>query len=372
MLVNNEKSKIMIFRKGRRLSQSVKFYFGDILLGVVNKFSYLGIPFTSGGSFVDATNTLSGQSMKAIFKLNKLIYNFPGISVEHRLNLFDKLILPIINCGAEIWGFHTGDCIEKVHLQFCKPLLSVKRSSKNDFVYGELGRHDLYTGRLYIIIKFWLKIMAADQHKLVKLMYTQLYFACCNNNHENWVSKLRNLLNELGFGEAWVYQGVGHNGNFLSLVKQRLRDNYIQLWENRLSNSPRARFYLTFRNFEFQTYLNLPLDKYRFALSRLRVSSHRLQVEVGRWHKPKPIPVQERKCIKCNTLEDEFHFILVCPHFDELRKDILPKYFWNNPNRTKLSMLFSSEQLSLNRMLATFVQKAFMARDDLYYVHTLK
>jgi len=29
---------------------------------------------------------------------------------------------------------------ERVHLQFCKRLLGVKRCTQNDFVYGELGR----------------------------------------------------------------------------------------------------------------------------------------------------------------------------------------------------------------------------------------
>ena len=27
-----------------------------------------------------------------------------------------------------------------MHLQFCKKLLGIKRSSQNDFLYGELGR----------------------------------------------------------------------------------------------------------------------------------------------------------------------------------------------------------------------------------------
>ena len=55
------------------------------------------------------------------------------------MELFDKLITPIMKYGSEVWGFIEGKSLERVHLQFCKQLLGVKESTQNDFVYGELG-----------------------------------------------------------------------------------------------------------------------------------------------------------------------------------------------------------------------------------------
>jgi len=37
---------------------------------VVNKFNYLVVVFSSGGSFSIAQSTISGQALKAIFKMN--------------------------------------------------------------------------------------------------------------------------------------------------------------------------------------------------------------------------------------------------------------------------------------------------------------
>ena len=59
-----------------------------------------------GGSFNITEVTLAGKAQKAIFKLNKYLYNFPSVSVKNRLDLFDKLILPILNSSSEVWGFH--------------------------------------------------------------------------------------------------------------------------------------------------------------------------------------------------------------------------------------------------------------------------
>jgi len=68
--------------------------------------------------------------MKAIFALNKYLHRFTNIYVRHKLKLFDKLVLPILTYGCEVWGFHTANSIERVHLQFCKRLLGVKMYSK--------------------------------------------------------------------------------------------------------------------------------------------------------------------------------------------------------------------------------------------------
>ena len=96
--------------------------------------------------------TISGQALKAIFKMNKHLYKFTELSVSHKMDLFDELITPILNYASEVWGFDHGKAIERVHLQFCKQILKVKRSTQNDFVYGELGRIDFQCMRYFNII----------------------------------------------------------------------------------------------------------------------------------------------------------------------------------------------------------------------------
>ena len=41
--------------------------------------------------------------------------------------------------------FFQATHIECVHLQFCKRLLEVKKTTQNNFVYGELGRINFQT-----------------------------------------------------------------------------------------------------------------------------------------------------------------------------------------------------------------------------------
>ena len=104
LTVNVSKIKMMVFRKGGLLLRNLVFYYNGHQLEIVKSFKYLGIVFTVGGSFAEAQNTLAGQAQKAIFELNKYLYKFTYITPKPNLELFDKLITPILNYGCEVWG----------------------------------------------------------------------------------------------------------------------------------------------------------------------------------------------------------------------------------------------------------------------------
>ena len=51
--------------------------------------------------------------------------------------------------------------------------------------------------------------------------------------------------------------------------------------------------------------------EWRTLLSKFKLSDHRLEVEVGRYQRPKKNP-EEKIWTKCNILEDEIHCLLTC------------------------------------------------------------
>ena len=67
-------------------------------------------------------------------------------------------------------------------------------------------------------------------------------------------------------------------------------------------------------------------------MSRLRLSAHRLCIETCRWTKPNSIPVNERKCLTCNVIGDQYHFVLKCLMYKGLRNVYIPVYNRRRPN----------------------------------------
>ena len=108
LTVNTKKTKVMVFRKGGRIPDNLFFTYNNVQIEIVNNFKYLGVLFTTGGAFNEMDKMLAGQALKATFQLNKYLYKFTYISPEHILNLYDKLVSPVMNYASEIWGFNKG------------------------------------------------------------------------------------------------------------------------------------------------------------------------------------------------------------------------------------------------------------------------
>ena len=138
---------------------------------------------------------------------------------------------------------------------------------------------------------------------------------------------VKSLQDNLGFGHVWKEQGVGSINMFLRIFKERLTDNFAQGWDDEVHNSSRANTNKLISNFSFKDYLDfVTVRKFRCAITRLRVASHLLEIETGRWHKPNRTPIEERKCLICNCLKDEFHFVLECQLNQDLRNEYIKKY----------------------------------------------
>ena len=199
------------------------------------------------------------------------------------------------------------------------------------------------------------------ENKYVKIIYKlMLSDIQATNTIVNWASLLRNVLSSLGFNEAWLSQGVGNESIFVNLVNQRLTDQIVQNWQSRLENSSRALLYSQIATFRFQPYLEtFNCTKFCNAITRLRVSSHRLAIETGRWQRPASIPITERKCRTCGILEDEYHFVLECTLYKELREKFIPKYFWQRPNMYKFITLINSEKDITIKKLGLYTCNAF-------------
>ena len=83
-------------------------------------------------------------------------------------------------------------------------------------------------------------------------------------------------------------------------------------WSNKARNSIKLRTYIKFKfDHSLEEYLFYILDtRWIKALSRLRMSSHILEIERGRHVKPQEIPLEQRTCQRCtlNSVDDEIHF----------------------------------------------------------------
>ena len=92
-------------------------------------------------------------------------------------------------------------------------------------------------------------------------------------------------MNDTGCSHVWNNQGVANEVSlFWSVLRQRLQDIYVQGWRSRLNESSKASLYKHFsQTFCYKQYLDyVDVAKFTYALTRLRVASHRHSVETGK------------------------------------------------------------------------------------------
>ena len=105
-----------------------------------------------------------------------------------RLFLFDCYISCVINYASEIWETQKGQILENLHLDFCKKLLCVKRTTCSSAVYIQLGRYPLSTYRMYNTIKYWKYVLYSDNCMIVvKYLVINTGYILLRNVYQNLI-----------------------------------------------------------------------------------------------------------------------------------------------------------------------------------------
>ena len=366
LTVNTSKTKIMVFRKRGALLANEKWTYNSQPIEVVDDFNYLGTVLNYTGNFCKNIEHLNGKALKALNVLFCKCDDF-DLSPKTLCQLFDAFVTPILNYSCEVWGYTKSKELERIHLKFCKRLLRVKSNSCSAAVYGELGRYPLYIHRYIRIIKYWFKIKDSD-NIILSVVYNEALKDCINGK-KNWVSNVKKLLNDYGF--AYVFEN-GHYVNtntFLTEFKCRVLDCFKQHWLQTLE-SPVLILYKEFKlSFEYEKYLDVLPKSLRFYFCRLRMSCHPLRIQTGRYINNR-IAREERYCSCCNSrdIEDEYHFMLICPCYNDIRKKYIKSYYYQRPSVYKfLSLMRTCSKKDVIK-LSVFVKEALFTRKSLLNV----
>lgn len=366
--VNVSKTKMVVFRNGGKIKYYEKCFYNDVELDIVDVFTYLGVDFKFNGKFDCTQNSIATKARKCTFNLFKKVKD-NNLNVETTLSLFDTYVSSVLHYGCEVWGFHKAPHVEKVHVEFLKRIMFLRKSTNNVMVYFELGRCPMYIQRKLRILKYWCSLLKTD-NCILQACYKQLFceYEKQQGNCTNWASKVRNELYSLGLGHFWEQQEVCDVKHFSFLVEQRLTDAFIQSCFSVFEKSSKCIVYKEIVDkFCLQKYLKKRLSNLeKSVLCKYRICAHSLNVEKGRY---KNLPRNERKCSFCNMgeMEDEFHFVLVCPAFLDIREKYIKPYYYRKPSFFKFVQLFSKDNFKSTHKLCQYLVKATHRREQFIY-----
>jgi exonuclease III len=320
LIINSNKTKVMSFG-GRRNSSS--FLLDGENLELVDSYKYLGHVISNASKTHKLMyEHLATQAQKAMHAMKENIKSTVGyLPPNLNMKMFDTHVLPILEYNSEIWfPVKEIDIIERIQLRFLKNLLGVRIQTSNIAVLADTGRFPLVYRQQATALKYYHRLSSDNCPYLVKLCFdiqTSLY----QSNHKCWLSRICQVVDPLNINLA---------NSSASQVNTQLfakaQDVLMQGIHNSNDN-PKLRTYKLFKNeLRIEPYLNCNLPKYAYkSIARFRLSSHNLHIELGRHKRPIKTPAEERFCRRCNSnsIEDEFHCLMVCTNWDRHRIDLL-------------------------------------------------
>ena len=223
------KTKIMIFG-GNARSNNVSVRLAGETIEIVIEFKYIGVLFKQNGRFVKYIKHLSEIACKAMHLLRKRIVNL-HLPIECQLKLLDQTIVPILLYGSEVSGFENMHLIEKLHLDFLKGILKMKKSTPHIMVYGEFGRFPLNIAAQIRMINYWSKTLTGNDAKISRKLYIVLLSLHINNIYSSrWILCVENILQTVGLNYIWLDNYVQNVEWLCKEVKYRLQCHFVQKW----------------------------------------------------------------------------------------------------------------------------------------------
>ena len=371
MLVNNIKTKFMVFGKPLH----VKLKYNDTPIEEVSSYKCLGIVVNKISTFRSDMfkmhpKHLVSQARKCLFNINRKLSNIGDIPPNYKFFLYTTMAQPILTYGSELWGSNAKSCelVDKLFRWYVRWSLRVKSTTSNVITIGESG---LISPSTYCHIS------------------TILYAIRLNNlPRDNILWKLfheSQRLHEMGF-YSW-YGKVLALADSYSIdikicnfsdrskfeIKSKIKRAFISKWKEDVQNVqkfPIVRTYKSFKSkFGISSYLlHVKDSNFRRALTRLRCSSHTLNIERGRYTVP-ITPLECRLCTVCKQIEDEKHFITECRLYESERKELFEKIikiypsFYSLSSGQKFNFLFKSDEPQILKWLGKFVHYSFLIRE---------
>ena len=349
--VNTTKTKILNF--GRKKKN--EFTLNNETIEIVDSFKYLGVVFSKNGRFIEAMEDNIEKAKKGMHSLRSASAE-KNIPIDCQIDLFEKTIEPILLYGAEIWGQENVEIIEKFRLKVLKQILGVRRTTPTYMVYGETGKLPLKTTIKKRIIQFWYNIVTGKTDKLAFQLYKIMFQDYSRGTAKyKWLETIETILNDTGFSHVWLEQKTDLLGN--KEIKQRITDQGIQNIESKCRNSNKGKGYLSLKtSWNTEHYLSVLESKKTKTLIKFRTANHKFPVETGRYRQ---IPLIERKCPFCvNMVGDEYHYLLECSKFENIRNKYIDKKYHVRPSMHKYVSLIQSKNREELQNLCVFINIA--------------
>ena len=282
---------------------------------------------SNNGQFKLSINELCKTASRAMYTLLGNINKFYAGNVRILIDLFDKMILPICLYNCEVWGAtffssryspkdflsekQHNNPVDKLQGSFLKHILGVHSRTSNWAVESETNRNSAIPSILKKMVGFYDHLKSSESPIILESI--QLSEQLNKDIKPSWFKGIVKIGEILG-------TPIDQLANSKVLLNRKLQECFRHSWHQKRNfySQGKLDLYTSLKESPgFENYLNIPNQKLRQAITRMRISSHKFPIETGRFeHKER----SERICpLCCDGIGDEVHYLISCQN-DEMSR----------------------------------------------------
>ena len=254
--VNIEKTKVTIFERRRTNAQNTQFLFDGKEISVVPAFSYLGIILSFNGKMKECIEDRLDRGRRAMFLVLKKARTL-NLPPDIQIDLFHKLVFPILSYGCEVWAYEDLDTIDKFHLKFLRYVLHLNNCTPIPMIYGETGEIPLSILLRSRMLGYLGKLLNPSSKTLAKQVFEVVHRMHLDRYHTtNWLYKIVSMLTEIGHVNV-INEKIFIPPKVLTQVyKSHAKDSFVQRWRDKMTKLSKCDLYQLFKtDFEREKYL---------------------------------------------------------------------------------------------------------------------
>lgn len=360
--VNCKKTNIVHFRGKRKRKTNAVFKYNNVKIDVISEYKYLGVIFDEYLSFEKCSKTLAESGGRALGLIWSNFKSMSDVGYKTYLKMYETGVVSITDYGSGVWGTNKVNHAELVQNKAIRYFLGVHNFTAVSALHGEMGWLPCKYRKHLNVLRLWNRLVKMTPDRITKQTFTADY----NDNYENWTSSVREILSSINMVHIYN-QKICCN---LEVCRNALFQFAQTEWLNNMQSKPKLRTYVKFKSdFKTESYVSNLYRRYQRSLvAKLRCGILQLHIESGRFNQT---PLEERTCEICqsNSVEDEIHFVCVCPVYSDLRVKLYTSMLEQFPNLQNLSNMDKFVCIVNNGglPLADFIHNAWALRTDVLY-----
>lgn len=314
--INYKKTQVMHFRKrGRRSTFS--FFIEEQPIEFTDKYKYLGLFLDEHLSFLPATSVLADSASRALGGIIGKTKCLRDLGYQTYSKLFSCCVCPILDYMAGIWGYKNFNKNVQVQNRAIRYFLGLHKFAPTLVLNAEMGWDPCEVRCKSNMIALWNRLVNLPPDRLA----SQMFHWDLSANGE-WASEISDLLVDTGLHDSYVQRSEIN----LEVFKSEINLRHTHLWLEQIKQKPKLRTYCLLKIEPIcEQYISFNLPKSQRSLcAQLRCGILPLSIETGRY---RGSPEEDRICEYCDLheVENEFHFVLYCPFYHDLRYILFEK-----------------------------------------------